>query len=553
MSASHGSSEEWWDTAPYPGCVPGAATAFGATEAPRQLGPDDRGSLWQLDFHCPRGLPPLSLSLLGDLCAGAQRAARDLRVAGSGGLVARLVGPRVYLGALPAGAGPHGSPRDAGASDEAWNGFADEWSAAADELVGTYERLGEALGRVGPGSLGVPTGKQVPGHAVPRELAQEQSALREVEPRTLLGCLAEAREVHAKAWQVHFSFMYRLLAPLPELRHGLRRAGHRRGPGARAAPGRGHLGARSRPAAVGAGPRSARRWARAGVPVLSRRGDARGSCLESRGCRMGFPAGPGAPEARRAQRCDARCHFCLVGRGPRRRAALGSGAPGRRRSSAVALGGAAREAHGSHSSADGDTGEAALRGAPEQGSNGQLRVVERGAQHRHRPASSSAASPCRPRARPDWWRARPERRLLLDLRGARSGGTRRRDARFDVGSRSGSPGVPRQLARAARRDAFGPRGGCGDLRSGSRRDPRSGPQAACAGCVARRGGRCAGSGSPPASRGVGSVWCASRQTCLSCAGARSWCARRRRPAGLPSSPESGHACVKTGGCSPTPP
>ena len=177
MSTSHGSSEEWWDTAPYPGCVPGAATAFGATEAPRQLGPDDRGSLWQLDFHCPRGLPPLSLSLLGDLCAGAQRAARDLRVAGSGGLVARLVGPRVYLGALPAGAGPHGSPRDAGASDEAWNGFADEWSAAADELVGTYERLGEALGRVGPGSLGVPTGKQVPGHAVPRELAQEQSAL----------------------------------------------------------------------------------------------------------------------------------------------------------------------------------------------------------------------------------------------------------------------------------------------------------------------------------------------------------------------------------------
>lgn len=212
MSTSHGSSEEWWDTAPYPGCVLGAATASGATEAPRQLGADDRGSLWQLDFHCPRGLPPLSLSLLGDLCAGAQRAARNLRVAGSGGLVARLVGPHVYLGALPVGAGPHGSPRDAGASDEAWNGFADEWSAAADELVGTYEHLGEALGRVGLGPLGVPTGEQVPGHAVVRELAQEQSALREVEPRTLLGCLAEAREVHAKAWQVHFSFMYRLLA-----------------------------------------------------------------------------------------------------------------------------------------------------------------------------------------------------------------------------------------------------------------------------------------------------------------------------------------------------
>lgn len=186
MSTSDG-SEEWWDTAPYPGWSLPDAHGPHDEEMSRQLARADRGRLWHKDFHYPRGLLPLSLALLDDLCVGAQRVARDLRLAQSGGLAARLVGPYVYLGVRPAWGwedalsleANRGAGQSPGAG-EGWGSFRTEWATAASELVGSYERLGAV-------------------------------ALEDLEPAQLRSHLLEARDVHAAAWRVHFAFMYRLL------------------------------------------------------------------------------------------------------------------------------------------------------------------------------------------------------------------------------------------------------------------------------------------------------------------------------------------------------
>jgi phosphohistidine swiveling domain-containing protein len=169
-----------------PGWAP-AARAAGA-EPPAPLRPDDLDRCWHLDFHYPRGTVPLAVSLVADLTLASQWACRDFPHGPGTGLVARLVGPHVYLGPGRPGVVP--APRRAAATEEALTypaRFRAEWALRAAQLDATHVRLMAA-------------------------------DLAGADLRGLAAHLAEARAAHRRAWDVHFAVMYRLLAVQSALR-----------------------------------------------------------------------------------------------------------------------------------------------------------------------------------------------------------------------------------------------------------------------------------------------------------------------------------------------
>ena len=169
-------AEPWFPHAPDP------AEDSGDLKDPAVLRAADLHRLWHRDFHYPRGVVPLGTRLVTDLTRGAQRAARSFRLAASGGLAARFVGPFVYMGAVPADPVSDGERAALLAELRGYpSRFRAHWAAARAELE---SRL-SALERVQVGEL-------------------DRAGLREY--------LSSAWQVHARAWEVHFEFMYPLLA-----------------------------------------------------------------------------------------------------------------------------------------------------------------------------------------------------------------------------------------------------------------------------------------------------------------------------------------------------
>lgn len=181
-------TEAWWQQPGFPG-VP-EAPPEDAPAAPREpdvdrlrpLRPPDLDRRWFLDFHHPRPLVPLALSLVDDIATGSQVAARQLPLGVGGGFASRLVGPHVYLGAAATPAADPDRSAAAEADLDAYpRRFAAEWQAQAAELAAGYARL-DAV-----------------------DLATAPAA-------DLAAHLGAARALHRRAWRIHFEVMYRLFA-----------------------------------------------------------------------------------------------------------------------------------------------------------------------------------------------------------------------------------------------------------------------------------------------------------------------------------------------------
>lgn len=157
---------------------------------PRPAGPDrpapltasDLDRAWYLDFHYPRGVVPLGTALVDDLVDGAQRAAAGLPLTSGRGLSVRYVGPHVYIGAVPGDEPDPAERARALAEVRRYPAvFRRRWREAAAGLEAELASLRRTdlsgLGRDGIGAY-----------------------------------LDRARRTHARAWRLHFSVMYRLLA-----------------------------------------------------------------------------------------------------------------------------------------------------------------------------------------------------------------------------------------------------------------------------------------------------------------------------------------------------
>ena len=153
----------------------------------RPLTSADLDRPWRLDFHQPRGVVPLGLTVIEDIAAGSRTAAAALGV--DGGLVARLVGCHVYLGPAADGipAGGHRSERGShplipGGNPAAYAvRFGELWA----ELCGQLRDELAAL------------------DALP---------LAELDARGLTRAWRQARGVCSRAWRLHFAVMYPVFA-----------------------------------------------------------------------------------------------------------------------------------------------------------------------------------------------------------------------------------------------------------------------------------------------------------------------------------------------------
>ncbi len=159
----------------YPGFDPVTSTDLPA-ELARPLTDADLSDGWQLDFHYPRGILPLSHELLAIVNHAAQQAADAMPVPVSHGLAARLVGPHVYTGGVPVASAGERADRAAAASPEIaryHEVFAEQWTRQARELDAAYRRVEDLDG---------------------------------------------ALSVFADGWRLHFDVMYRLLAVIDNVR-----------------------------------------------------------------------------------------------------------------------------------------------------------------------------------------------------------------------------------------------------------------------------------------------------------------------------------------------
>ncbi|WP_083982767.1 PEP-utilizing enzyme [Actinomadura hibisca] len=157
-----------------------------ASRAPDPLRPMtdvDHGRSWLLDFHWPRGLTPLGLTLAEDFSRAAQKAAVALGPAAAGGFAHRSVGTHLYFGEVgtgPVADGGAGSRRTARAAASFAAAFESRWAAMTAELERSSASFETAE------TAGLPL----------RRLAAE---------------LARARALHRRAWDLHFQVMYPLL------------------------------------------------------------------------------------------------------------------------------------------------------------------------------------------------------------------------------------------------------------------------------------------------------------------------------------------------------
>lgn len=144
----------------------------------------DETRSWQLDFHYPMGIMPLSHTLLDAVYSGARCAAAALPVAASRGLSGRLVGPHVYTAGIDISSPEERAERAAAAAAELTaypRRFNKEWTEQANALHRGFDRL------------------------------------QSVDPRQLAGPglvdhFDETVRLFASGWQLHFDVMYRLLA-----------------------------------------------------------------------------------------------------------------------------------------------------------------------------------------------------------------------------------------------------------------------------------------------------------------------------------------------------
>jgi pyruvate,water dikinase len=160
----------------------GLPVRYPATDAVRPLGPEDDGRSWQLDFHYPTGLHPLSHVLLGGLLEGSTGAAASVPVAASRGLVCRTVGPHVYTAGIDVGSPDERAERAVAAVTELAgypDRFRNEWSESVAELDARYA------------ALQIPAG---------------------TDRNALAARFDEAVALSARGWRLHFDVMYRLLA-----------------------------------------------------------------------------------------------------------------------------------------------------------------------------------------------------------------------------------------------------------------------------------------------------------------------------------------------------
>jgi phosphohistidine swiveling domain-containing protein len=146
------------------------------------LRPTDLSRSWLLDFHHPRGVVPLAISLVDDIGTASQEAALALGLGLGGGFASRLVGPHVYLGPCPSPPASETARRAAEAELDGYpDRFGSEWADHVSELGSAYAAL-DATDLDGTDRAGLAT------------------------------YLAAAHRLHRRAWQIHFHVMYRVFA-----------------------------------------------------------------------------------------------------------------------------------------------------------------------------------------------------------------------------------------------------------------------------------------------------------------------------------------------------
>lgn len=168
----------------YPGWKPENLDNHWLRMKSRPFTKEDEESFWFVDFHWPRGFSPLGMMFVHDAAWGTQLAAHQLPLPPAGGLVQRMGGPFLYEGEVPITSEWELGYRGARIEKNMpafLADFDDRWEERKWELD---------LG------LGYFEGYDFSGKSL-AELGQY---------------MRDAQRFQQRAWEIHFEFMYPLLA-----------------------------------------------------------------------------------------------------------------------------------------------------------------------------------------------------------------------------------------------------------------------------------------------------------------------------------------------------
>lgn len=168
----------------YPGYDPARNDDFSAFDRPGNFSKDDETAFWPLDFHYPRGVVPLAVTVIvSGACWGSQVAAEAVPLPAGRGLRGRFVGPHLYATEVPV-ASPFEieirAGRVAQRMPELIAGFPGMWQRAVAELEGWQ--------------------------------ALERRDLSTLDRKGIGAFFEEAVTYVRRAWEIHFEAMYPLLA-----------------------------------------------------------------------------------------------------------------------------------------------------------------------------------------------------------------------------------------------------------------------------------------------------------------------------------------------------
>ncbi|RDI74388.1 PEP-utilizing enzyme [Gaiella occulta] len=168
----------------YPGYDPARNDDFMAFDRPGNFSKKDETAFWPLDFHYPRGVVPLGVTVIvSGACWGSQVAAEAVPLPAGRGLRGRFVGPHLYATEVPV-ASPFEielrTGRVAQRMPELIAGFPEMWRRAVAELEGWQ--------------------------------ALERRDLSTLDRAGIGAFFDEAVTYVRRAWEIHFEAMYPLLA-----------------------------------------------------------------------------------------------------------------------------------------------------------------------------------------------------------------------------------------------------------------------------------------------------------------------------------------------------
>lgn len=145
----------------------------------------DESRFWFLDFHWPRGVTPMGLLTIADGYArGTQYAAENLPLPAGRGIAVRSAGTHIYGGEIPLDPNADRAERTARFGKVMTpfiHNFRRLWDESRTEIEVDWQRL-------------------------------QQADISSMSRAALRDHVVAARDHHRRAWEIHFEFMYPLLA-----------------------------------------------------------------------------------------------------------------------------------------------------------------------------------------------------------------------------------------------------------------------------------------------------------------------------------------------------